>query len=276
MTGSYTPPPTDDAAVLPTGYLYGRNSVLATLTESPKRVTKVYLAQGLAHDKRIAQIRTLAKEAGLLVVECPRQKLGSLLAHEEDIEPGQADAVHQGVVACVVATPLLTVEQLLALVPVGQPCLVMMLDGVTDPRNLGALLRVADAAGAVGVIIPKHRSATLSPAVAKTACGAEATVPVAMATNLGQTLKVLSKAGFWSVAALCGEGVQPFTQVDYAMPTVLVMGNEESGIKPSLAAACDFKVTIPQFGQVASLNVSCAAAVLACHIALQQHQPKKA
>lgn len=267
-------------------YLYGRHAVLGVLEQSPERVAKVYIAEGLNPDRRLRLMEQLAKENGILLVKVPRPKLDRLM-EDVEAEEGDGDLSHQGVMAAVSAQPLLDVpafiEQVLVKRPKNTPCLIFMLDEVSDPRNLGALLRVADGAGAEGVILSKHRGATLSPSVAKTACGAESTVPIAVATNLGQALTQLKEAGFWTVATVCepknnepqpddAPPVTRFDLQDYKMPTALVLGSEGDGLRPSILKACDFHITIPMLGQVDSLNIATAAAVLAFEVARQQNR----
>jgi 23S rRNA (guanosine2251-2'-O)-methyltransferase len=174
-------------------------------------------------------------------------------------------------------------QELLATLPKPLPNkgLLLLLDGVTDTHNLGAILRVADAAGAWGVLIGKHRSATLGPQVAKTSCGADACVPVAQVGNLRQALETLKAEGFWSVATVCEPptrgkttpAIAHYRTLDYKMPTVLLLGSEGKGLSPQLQKASDFLVTIPLFGTLNSLNVSTAAAVVAMAITEAQHAP---
>jgi 23S rRNA (guanosine2251-2'-O)-methyltransferase len=274
--------------------IFGRNTLEHWLQQDPKRVTKLWLAEGLLQDKRVAALLRLAKTANIPVSQVPRIKLDGMLtgylkemaAEEEAEEPsGTASSgknavekesgyrpSHQGIAGQLATKPLLSLQELLASLPNPLPAkgLLLMLDGVTDTHNLGAILRVADAAGAWGVLIGKHRSATLGPQVAKTSCGADACVPVAQVGNLRQALETLKTAGFWSVATVCAPlekgKVAHYRALDYKMPTVLLLGSEGKGLSPQLQKASDFLITIPLHGTLNSLNVSTAAAVLAMTI----------
>lgn len=268
--------------------VYGRNSVRHLLEESPQRVSKVYLLKQDHPDKRLQELFSLCKQAGVVAQLVPRAKLDSLALSaeaEEDTSasekrprdrdrnftPGKSIGSvpnHQGVVALTVAVPLLTLEQMLAKLPspLGKGCL-LLLDGVTDPRNLGAILRVADASGVWGVLIGKHRSGTLGPQVAKTASGADLSVPVAQVTNLRQAMETLKDKGFWSVATVCeSEKAVPYTRQNWDMPTLLLLGSEGEGLSKQLIKHSDFQVTIPMHGLVNSLNVATAAAILCFEI----------
>jgi 23S rRNA (guanosine2251-2'-O)-methyltransferase len=150
-----------------------------------------------------------------------------------------------------------------------------MLDGVTDPRNLGAVLRVADGAGARGVIVAKRRAVGGAgwSAVAKTSSGALASMPLVSVANLTQCLKTLKKMGFWVVGAGFGATAKPYHTLDYRQPTVLVLGSEGEGLSRLVSEQCDWLATLPMRGMVASLNVATAAAVLAYEATRQQFLP---
>ncbi len=244
--------------------LYGKNSVQSFLTQHPDRVSKIYMSDSLKPDKRIDAIYQLAGEHGILIQKAPRTKLDRFFE-----EP---DTNHQGVVALVTPKPLLPLEDLIAdcqaQIATGQKPWVLMLDGVTDPHNFGALLRVADAAGARSVIFPKHHSAPMTPVVTKAASGAA--VDLTQVTNLTQSLEKLKKAGFWVVGSSLKPKSQVYDQLDFNMSTVLVLGSEGVGLSRLVEEHCDFLVQIPMRGTVQSLNVSTAAAVLAFEILRQQ------
>lgn len=326
----------NDAPQQEASYIYGRHAVMMMLKQSPKRVTKLWVADNAQPDKRLQAIMSMAHEARLPIMKVPKVKLASLVANALAEEQADAEepennsqygssrrreqgrdnfrsggnnasypssrmdnrrgsfdnrqgsrpdhrgfqqreeameAVHQGVVASVAAQPVLSLQELLDRLPKPLPKagLLLMLDGVTDPRNLGAMLRVADACGAWGVILGKHRSGQLGPAVAKTACGADLSVPVAVVTNLSQTMETLKKLGFWTVASVCEDGsALAYYKQDYVMPTLLLLGSEGEGLSAQLVKNSDFKITIPMMGLVNSLNVAAAAAVLCFEIAKAQ------
>lgn len=236
----------------------GKNSVLALLEQSPQRVQKLLVAEGLKSDERIRAILDRARASKLNLQRVPRQKLHQLVADKH--------INHQGVVAIVAPKPLLRIEDLVkkadALRKTGHQPLVLVLDGITDGRNFGAILRTADAAGVDGLVISKKDSAAFGPAVTKTASGAEETVDVAQVTNLTQALSKLKDHGFWIAGAAAGEDAMPYWQLDAGIPLVLVMGSEGKGISRLVQEQCDFLVRIPMTGAVESLNVSVAAGIL--------------
>ena len=241
-------------------YVFGKNSVKLLLQSNPARVFKIFLAEGLKSDKRLDAILELARQHKKPVVTSPRQKLDQMIA---DIP----DSSHQGVIASVAPKELLSLNQLIeqcqpALQNNQNPVL-LMLDGITDPRNFGAILRTCDAVGVSGVIITKHDSAGFGPVVAKTASGAEETVSIAVVSNLNNAIDQLKKSNFWIVGAAGEEdkAIDYFKQ-DFKMPVVLVLGSEGEGLKSLVRKNCDLLVKIPMHGSVESLNVSVAAGVL--------------
>lgn len=164
---------------------------------------------------------------------------------------------HQGVVARVDAYPYADADALLE----GESPLVVALDEVTDPRNLGAVIRTAECAGASGVVVPRHRSAVVTPAVAKASAGAVEHLPVAVVPNLADWLERIKRPALWSYAATA-EAAQAYTDVDLRDGAVLVLGAEGSGIRPRVARACDAAVALPLEGRIGSLNVAVAAGIL--------------
>lgn len=256
-------------------YVYGKNSVKAMLENAPDKVFKIFLAEGLKPDKRLQAIQEAARQAGIPLQVVPRQKLDQMLrsveaeqtataAGTEDGDEGHV--THQGVMASVAPKTLLNLHGLLQLCEAkkatGTHPRLLMLDGVTDPRNFGAILRVADAAGIDGVIIPKQNSAGFGPAVSKTASGAEETVNVAVVSNLNQAIQQAKRAGFWVAGAANDTGAVDYYRQDYKMPVLLIMGSEGKGLAPLVRKNCDFLVKIPMHGTVDSLNVAAATAVL--------------
>ena len=273
--------------------LYGKHAVLEVLQSAPSRVQKVLVMEDAQPDKRINKITALCESSGIYWQLVPKAKLDTMMTYLADatthLEDGVETGHHQGVIAIVTAQPLLSVEALLDSAPANNaPCLIFALDEVTDPRNVGALLRVADAAGAKGMIIGKHRSAALNAVVSKTAAGADHWMPMAQATNLTQALALCKAAGFWIVGSACEStgvdargyttSVKPvdYTAIDYNAPIVVVLGNEGEGLRPTILKQCDFLANIPMLGKVQSLNVSTAGAVLAFEVVKQQQRAKKA
>lgn len=258
-------------------YVYGKNSVKALLDVSPDKVFKIFLAEGLKPDKRVQFIHETARQAKIPVQVVPRQKLDQMLRSQESAEATsrpegytaddeESIITHQGVVASVAPKTLLNLPALLKLCQAkkdqGQHPRLLMLDGVTDPRNFGAILRVADAAGLDGVIIPKQHSAGFGPAVTKTASGAEEVVNIAVVSNLNQAIQQVKEAGFWVAGAANDIGAVDYHRQDYQMPVLLIMGSEGTGLASLVKKNCDFLVKIPMYGTVDSLNVATATAVI--------------
>ncbi len=229
--------------------IYGVHAVEALLRHHPKRVKQVWLAES-RQDPRIQALVALAAESRVSVGNCERREMDAWV-----------EGVHQGVVAEVSPSQVwgeAMLEELLDRSE-GVP-LLLVLDGVTDPHNLGACLRTADAAGALAVIVPKDKSATLNATVRKVACGAAEVIPLVAVTNLARTLEKLQQRGLWLVGT-AGEADQELYQQDMTGPTVLVMGAEGKGMRRLTREHCDYLVRLPMAGSVSSLNVSVAAGV---------------
>ncbi len=245
-------------------YVVGKNSILSLLTVDPARVFKVYVSETLKPDKRIDAIYEAAQARGIPIARVPRMKLDQMT---ESLLQDDPDLQHQGVIAAVSPKPLMDLDDLVIecrkrIEDAGEFPLVLMLDGLSDPRNFGAILRVADAAGVAGVIVAKHKNAGFGPSVSKTASGAEASVQVVMVPNLVQALERLKQIGFWVVGAANSPDAVAYTDQTFDTATVLVLGSEGQGLGRLVAEHCDFRVKIPMHGVVESLNVATAAAVL--------------
>ncbi len=221
--------------------IYGIRPVVEALRSKRREAREVVDA---TKDEEIAK---LAAARGIRFRRAPKNEV-------EKLAPG---AVHQGVVARVGPYPYSGLEEILA---TPDP-LVLVLDGVTDPRNLGAVLRVADGAGANGVVIPKDRAVGVTPAAVKASAGASEHVPVARETNLRRALEKMKEAGVWAYAAEGGTAM-PYTDIDLSRPVAFVLGSEGRGLRRLVREGCDGAVAIPMLGAVSSLNVSVAAAVL--------------
>ncbi|MGF6397018.1 23S rRNA (guanosine2251-2'-O)-methyltransferase [Pseudomonas frederiksbergensis] len=229
--------------------IYGVHAVEALLRHHPKRVKQIWLAEGRS-DPRVQTLIELAAENRVAVGQAERRELDAWV-----------DGVHQGVVADVSPSQVwgeAMLDELLDRTE-GAP-LLLVLDGVTDPHNLGACLRSADAAGALAVIVPKDKSATLTPTVRKVACGAAEVIPLVAVTNLARTLEKLKQRGLW-VVGTAGEAEQDLYQQDLTGPTILIMGAEGSGMRRLTRDLCDYLVRLPMVGSVSSLNVSVATGV---------------
>ncbi len=249
-------------------YVFGKNSVVTLLETNPQRVFKLFLLEQQKPDKRLQRIYDLAHAHKIPVQKVARQKLEQMVGDTEQ------PATHQGVVASVAPKKLLDLRELITKckeqMAAGQTPNILVLDGITDPRNFGAILRIADGAGLAGVVVPKNRSAGFGPAVAKTASGAEETVDVVVVGNLAQALEGLKEAGFWCVGTDASEKAQAYDRLDYNMPVALLMGSEGEGLSRLLKERCDFLVKIPMHGAVDSLNVSVATGILVYEVLRQQ------
>lgn len=240
--------------------VYGRHPVLELLRGSGRRADEVAVLAGARGP--LAEVVALARRAGVKVSFRTREQLTAMAGSHD----------HQGVVARVTAAEYVDVEDLLGVArDRGEPAFLMALDQVQDPRNLGALLRTADAFGAHGVVIPKHHAVGLTEAAARTAMGAVEHVRVARATNMVAALETLKESGIWVHGATLGDGVAPWA-ADLRGPVCVVLGSEGEGLRPLVARACDVLLTIPMTGSVGSLNVSAAGAVLAYEVSRQRHQ----
>lgn len=227
--------------------LFGFHAVVARLRQRADSVEAIYIDMS-RHDARARDVSTRAKSAGVAVHGVDTARL-TMLA-------GQPN--HQGVVAVVDAQrPYVTIDDVLS--DVAEPALLLVLDGVTDPHNLGACLRDADAFGAQAVIVPKDRAVGLNATVAKAASGAAETVPLIAVTNLARTLAELKKRGLWVLGA--DARGQSLFEADVTGPIAWVLGAEGQGLRRLTREACDRLVAIPMSGAVESLNVSVAAGI---------------
>jgi len=199
------------------------------------------------------------------VREAPREKLDRLAGTDR----------HQGVVAVVADYRYRELGELLeGARAAGAPPLVVVLDGIEDPQNLGAIIRSAHALGAHGVVIPKDRAAGITPAAAKASAGAVEHCPVARVTNLAQALERLKEAGVWTVATDASAD-EPISAVDLTVPTALVIGSEGAGVRPLVRRTCDRVARIPMQGKVGSLNASASAAIALYEVLRQRTAAKK-
>jgi 23S rRNA (guanosine2251-2'-O)-methyltransferase len=233
----------------------GRRAVLELLRAGKRPVRAVYVSSSLSRDDSVEEIVARAASAVKIV---PPERIGQLARTD----------VHQGVVAMASALRPADIDDLLAV----DGAFLVALDGVTDPRNLGAVMRSAETAGATGLVIGRHRSAHVTPAVAKTAAGAIEYLPIAVVGGIPAALDRAARAGCWSVG-LDESGDRSLFDLDLAdQPIVLVLGAEGRGLARLTRERCDVLVRIPMHGHVTSLNVA-AAATLACHeVARRRHR----
>lgn len=241
---------TDTAAALDEGLIEGRNAVTEAL-RSGRTINKVFLVDGDT-DRALGRLAAMAKDAGAVVVRIDRRKLN-------DMSPTGS---HQGIIASVAAHDYATIDDILAEAEArGQAPLIVVCDELSDPHNLGAILRTAECAGAHGVIIPKRRSVALTAVVAKASAGAIEYMKVARVSNIAAALRELKERGVW-VFGTAADGATSLYGADLKGPAAIVIGNEGEGMSRIVAETCDFKVSIPMRGQISSLNASAAAAIL--------------
>ena len=232
------------------GLIEGRNAVMEAL-RSGAAIDKVYIAKGDT-DNTLGYIASAARGRGVVVVEADRRKLDGMSRTHS----------HQGVIAVAAARAYASVEDILAAArEKGEPPLIVVCDELSDPHNLGAVIRTAECAGAHGVIIPKRRSAGLTAVVAKTSAGAVSYLPVARVPNLTALLRQLKEEGLW-IFGTAADGATPLYQADLKGPAAIVIGSEGDGMSRLVREQCDFLLSIPMRGQVNSLNASAAAAVV--------------
>lgn len=230
--------------------IHGRNAVLEAAKAG--RVVKVYRASGLGHDPRLDELARLAP-----VEEVPKDRLDAM-----------APGVNQGVAAEVKPRREWTLDQLLKT----NPSLLIGLDSILDPQNLGAILRSAEVAGCDGAILPEHRSAPLSPAAIKASSGASELLPIAKVSGLPSAIVEVKRAGIWCVA-LDPRGEMPAWEFDFTQRVCLVVGGEGPGVHRLVKERCDARVRLPVAGHVASFNASAAAAALLYEV-LRQRAPR--
>ena len=232
------------------GLIEGRNAVIEAL-RAGTAIDKIYLQKGET-DKTLGHIASKARAAGTVVVEADRRKLDAM----------SRTHAHQGVIALASVREYVSVESILnAAREKGEAPLLVVCDEISDPHNLGAIIRTAYCAGAHGVIIPKRRSAGLTSVVAKTSAGAVSHLPVARVANLPSLLKQLKKEGLWIFGA-AADGPVSLYEADLKGPAAIVIGSEGDGMTRLAAENCDFLVSIPMRGKLNSLNASAAAAIL--------------
>ncbi len=245
-----------------TDKLFGINPVTEAL-RAGRSVQRLLIVEQRKSDRDIQEIIRLAKGRGIEVRMTTRDALNR----------EAPNALHQGVLAIAAAREYVTLDDILRIpAQKGQVPLFLILDGVEDPRNLGAILRTAEVAGVHGVIIPERRAAGLTETVAKAAAGALEYVPVVKVVNIVNTLEDLKKAGVWITGAEAG-GDMVYWDADFVRPTAIVLGGEGKGVRRLVREHCDYLVSLPLMGRINSLNVSVAAGAL-LYEALRQRRGK--
>ncbi len=228
--------------------IFGRNAVLEAIKSGNRTINKIFISK-TAHGSSVSEIIKLAKMKGIVINNVPPEKLDKF--EQENT---------QGVVAEVSSINYVELEDLINIAKNKEKGLLLLLDGIEDPHNLGAIIRNAVCFGVDGVIIPKWRSATINETVERTSAGAVEHMKIARVTNSSQAILKLKDSGFWILGAENGNNSITDTKVPF--PAVLVMGSEGFGIHQKIKEKCDFIITIPQKNTISSLNVSCASAVI--------------
>ena len=229
--------------------IYGKNPVIEAI--NAKKALKVFLTANFNDQK----ILTLIKNNKIAVVS---------------VSPNEMDkmangGVHQGIAAELKPYQTVSLEEIIAKAKKKEKKIIVMLDGIEDPHNLGAILRSADVFEASGIVLPKHNSVSLNATVAKTSAGAINYVPVAVVNNLNQAIKTLKEEGYW-VVATDGSAQISYSSIKYDFPVVVVIGSEGKGVSPLVLKNSDYIVKIPQYGHVNSLNASVAAGILLAEV----------
>jgi 23S rRNA (guanosine2251-2'-O)-methyltransferase len=231
-------------------FVYGLHAVAALLANPHRKTHQLYVSQERV-DKRFQDLIEQARQGSVPIEQLSAQKMNQRFT----------DYTHQGIVAQAGALPEYGEAHLVALLEASKsPCLILILDGITDPHNLGACLRSADATGVDFVMIPKDKSASITPVVSKVACGAAESVPLVRVTNLARAMSVLKEQGVWIYGA-AGEADATLYQIDCKGSVALVMGAEGEGIRRLTREHCDGLFSLPMTGSVESLNVSVATGV---------------
>lgn len=244
---------------MPDEIIYGINPILEALRSERQGLNKILLAEG-KEGGPIRLLRQLAREKGIPVQVSPKEALDRLAGSGH----------HQGILGFTAASSYSTWDDLLDRVRSAQgKAIVLVLDSIEDPQNLGSLIRTAEACGVRGVILPKDRAAGITPAVVKASAGAVAHLPIVRVTNLASTLEELKKEGFWIVGA-DSRAEKSLYELKFDMNVGVIIGGEGKGVRPLLLKKCDYTVSIPMKGKVSSLNAGIAGAVILFEV-LRQH-----
>ncbi len=236
----------------------GRNPVMEALQSGTRQIEKILIVQDNEHT-RLRQIMNRAKREEITCQRCPRHQLDKLHPN------------HQGVIAFISEFQYTDLSTLLKNIQnkVDVPAVLVMLDQIHDPRNLGAIIRTANATDADGVLIPKNNSVDITTTVNKAAAGSTEYTPITKVTNLAQTIEKLKTVGVW-VVGTAEYAEMHYTSADFTVPTCIVLGNEGDGIRRLIKQKCDYLVHLPMLGQIRSLNVSVTAGVLLYEILRQR------
>ena len=229
-------------------FIYGINPVLELLRARPRQIKEILISR---KEQGLEQLVQTAKNAGAKINFVSKDQIDQMAGTRE----------HQGIAAEAPLPSPASFEDILEKVSQNSTALLVFLDQIEDPQNLGAIIRSAECANADAVVIPEHRSAGITPAMHKASAGALEWMPLAIVTNLARSLEQVKQGGFWSYAAVTS-GEKSIWQTQFEKKSALVIGSEGKGIRPLVQKTCDFPVSIPLFGKVMSLNASVSAALL--------------
>lgn len=238
--------------------LFGLHSIEAVLNNEPERILEIFALKG-RDDERMNKVISLARKHGVSVAFVAKKKL-------EDRANGES---HQGIMANARAARVKNEADLDAIIAANEQPFLLILDGVTDPHNLGACIRSADAAGVHAVIVPKDNAASLTPVVRKVACGAAETMPLIQVTNLARTMREIQQQGIW-IYGTAGEATQALYETKLTGPIAIVMGAEGAGMRRLTREHCDTLVSLPMAGSVSSLNVSVTTGICLFEVVRQR------
>jgi len=237
---------TEDANI----YIYGKNPVSEALKSEPERIDKIFVRNSLK-DSSISEIFSLASNNRIPINHVPGAKLYDLVGSVND----------QGIVALMSAVEYMDFGEWLSGIDLDEYPSILLLDEIEDPYNLGAILRTAAAAGIAAVLVPKHRQAPVNATVYKTSAGTAGRIPIVRVGNLNQCIMELKDEGFW-IGGLDAEGDRELWDLEVDRPLAFIIGNEGSGIRLKTLEHCDYRITIPMYNKVESLNASVSAALI--------------
>lgn len=244
-------------------YIFGRNPVLEAIA-SGNPIEKIFICYGSAGDS-VNSIFSMAKKNGIKCTNLDKRKYAEL--ERKELPNGSKT---QGIIALLRKYESLSFNELIfKSLSVKKNPVIVVLDGITDPHNLGAIARSAECAGASGIVLPEHNSAPITPVSVKSSAGALNHIPVAKVTNLTQALQTLKDNGFWIVGT-SSDAERLYTDKIYNIPVVLLIGSEGKGLRPGVIKQCDFIVKIPLHGKISSLNASVSAGIILFEIARQR------
>ena len=238
--------------------LFGLHSIEAVLTHEPERILEIYALKG-RDDQRMNKVITMARKCGVSVAFVGKKTL-------EDRADGES---HQGIMASARPAKMKTEIDLDKIIADKKHPFLLILDGITDPHNLGACIRSADAAGVDAVIVPKDRAASLTPVVRKVACGAAETMPLIQVTNLARTMREIQEKGVWIIGT-AGEATSELFETKISGSVAIVLGAEEKGMRRLTREHCDELVSLPMAGSVSSLNVSVTTGICLFEVVRQR------